>query len=131
MKMADKKKNSGESKTEEMKGKLSEGMETLKEKIEDCKEEASEAVNAVKEKTSEVLKTVKGETEEETRCRLSFALALLAAWGSGCLAHKGGDNVPAAVLLGGETSSDQKDNVPGVSIFFACAGVNSNFNKKK
>ena len=42
MKIADKKKNSGESKTEEMKGKHSEAKETLKEKFKDCKEKASD-----------------------------------------------------------------------------------------
>ena len=111
MKMADKKKNSGESKAEEMKGKLSEAKETVKEEIDDYKEKASEGMDAVKEKTSEVLKTVKGETEEETDCRIFFTFALMAALGSGCLAHKGGDNVSIAVLLGGESqtfSSDQK-----------------------
>ena len=100
--MADK--NSVESKTEVemMKEKLSEVKETVVEKIEDCKEKASEGVDAVKEKTSEVVKTVK----EDTDCRMLVTFALLAAWGSGYLAHKGGDNVPAALLLGGDNSSD-------------------------
>ena len=73
---------------EEMKGKLSEAKETVKEEIDDYKEKASEGMDAVKEKTSEVLKTVKGETEEETDCRIFFTFALMAALGSGCLAHK-------------------------------------------
>ena len=67
----------------------------------------------------------------------ALALALLAAWGSGYLAHMGGDNF-TAVLLGGENRSvsadffsDQKHNFPGVSIFFACAGVNNQTKKKK
>ena len=46
MKMADKKKNSGESKAEEMKGKLSEAKETVKEEIDDYKEKASEGMDA-------------------------------------------------------------------------------------
>ena len=99
MKMADKKKSSEESKTGEIKEMLSEVKETVKEKFEDCKEKASEGVDAVKEKTSEVVETVKGEGA------MLVTFALLAAWGSGCLAHKGGDTVPAAVLLGGKNSS--------------------------
>ena len=68
--MADKKKNSGESKTDEIKEKLMEVKENAKEKFEDCKEKASEGVDAVKEKTFEVVKKVKGETKEETECRM-------------------------------------------------------------
>ena len=100
--MADKKKNSGESKTEEIKVKLSALKEDVKEKLEDCKEKASEKVDEVKEKASEVVKKVKGETEEETDCRMLVTFSLLAAWGSGYLAR---DEVPAAVLLGGDNSS--------------------------
>ena len=92
MKMADKKKSSEESKTGEIKEMLSEVKETVKEKFEDCKEKASEGVD-------EVVETVKGEGA------MLVTFALLAAWGSGCLAHKGGDTVPAAVLLGGKNSS--------------------------
>ena len=101
--MADKKKNSGESKTEEIKEKLSEVKETVKEKFEDCKEKASEGVDAVKEKTAEVVKTMKGDTEEEAACRMLITFALMGAWGSG-LALGGGDNLPAALLLGGDNS---------------------------
>ena len=75
--------------------------ETVKEKFEDCKEKASEKVDAVKEKTSEVLKNVMGETVDETDCRMLVSFALLAAWGSGYLAHV---EVNAAVLLGGDNS---------------------------
>merc|ERR1711874_512290 len=116
VKMADKKKNSGESKTDEIKEKLIEGKENAKEKFEDCKEKASEKVDAVKEKASEVLKNVKGETEEETDCRMLVSFALLAAWGSGYLTA---DEAPAAVLLG------------GLSMFFAYAGVTNQSKKKK
>ena len=100
--MADKKKNSGESKTEEIKVKLSALKEDVKEKLEDCKEKASEKVDEVKEKASEVVKKVKGETEEEKDCRMLVTFSLLAAWGSGYLAR---DEVPAAVLLGGDKLS--------------------------
>ena len=89
--MADKKKTE-ESKMEEIK-------ETVKEKFEDCKEKASEGVDAVKE----VVKTMKGDTEEEAACRMLITFALMGAWGSG-LALGGGDNLPAALLLGGDNS---------------------------
>ena len=97
--MADKKKTE-ESKMEEIKEKVK---ETVKEKFEDCKEKASEGVDAVKEKTSEVVKTIKGDTEEEAACRMLITFALMGAWGSG-LALGGGDNLPAALLLGGDNS---------------------------
>ena len=97
--MADKKKNSGESKTEEIKVKLSALKEDVKEKLEDCKEKASEKVDEVKEKASEVVKKVKGETKEEKDCRMLVTFSLLGAWGSGYLAR---DEVPAAALLGGD-----------------------------
>ena len=112
--MADKPKETEESKTEEIKEKFSEVKETLKGKFEDCKEKASEGVDAVKEKASEVVRTVKGETEkeEETDSKMMIAFALLGAWGSGYLAHKVGSDAvlclstsSSAVLLGGENFS--------------------------
>ena len=90
MKMADDKKKN--SKTEEIKEKFEDCKETVKEKASDAKETAKEKFEDCKEK---VVKTD----------RMLVAFSLLAAWGSGCLAHKGGDNVPTAVLLGGENSS--------------------------
>ena len=103
--MANKKKNSGESKADEIKEKLSEGVEVVKEKFEDCKEKASEGVEAMKEKTSEVVEAVTGETEDEAGERGTLVtFALLGAWGSGYLAHKVPRGDPAAVLLGGENS---------------------------
>ena len=117
------------SKTEEV-SKTSEVVETVKEKFEDCKERASEGLDTVKEEVSEVVDAVKGETD----CRMLITFAILTAFSSGCLAHKGGDSVPAALFLGGEKTSvldsflRSKTYFPGVSIFFAWASVN---NQKK
>ena len=105
--MANKKKNSGESKADEIKEKLSEGVEVVKEKFEDCKEKVSDGVEAMKEKASEVVEAVKGETEEEDvgQRGMLVTFALLGAWGSGYLAHKVPRADPtAAVVLGGENS---------------------------
>ena len=117
------------SKTEEV-SKTSEVVETVKEKFEDCKERASEGLDTVKEEVSEVVDAVRGETD----CRMLITFAILTAFSSGCLAHKGGDSVPVALFLGGDNTSvsdlfsDRKLNLPGVSIFFAWAGVS---NQKK
>ena len=143
--MADKPKETEESKTEEIKEKFSEVKETLKGKFEDCKEKAFEGVDAVKEKASEVVKTVKGETEkeEETDSKMMIAFALLGAWGSGYLAHKAGNDAvlclstsSGAVLLGGKNFSginffSRSSNFPGVSLILAWGGVNNPSKKKK
>ena len=128
--------------------KMPEVKENLKETVEEAKEKASEAVEDVKEKASEVVEEVKRSAsnvvkavkEEDTGARTMIViLALGCAAGSGFLAGKGGGAAPAA-LLGGEQAPQPthcvnilpiSENISGMAIVCACAGLCYKKNKKK
>ena len=79
--------------------------EIVEEKVEDIKEAVEESFEDFKEKVAEVKESIKEtvlKSEEGGNSGPLVMLSLLGTWGSGYLAF---EDVPSAVLLGGDKSS--------------------------